>query len=54
MVVADSEEKLCQLVSEFGRVCKRRKLKVNVGKSKVMRCRRRGDDTRVNVGWRGA
>ena len=35
VVVADSEEKLCQLVSEFGRVCKRRKLKVNVGKSKV-------------------
>ena len=33
--VADSEEKLCQLVTEFGRVCERRKLKVNVGKSKV-------------------
>ena len=49
VVVADSEEKLCQLVSEFGRVCKRRKLKVNVGKSKVMRCRRREDDTRLNV-----
>ena len=27
-------------MSEFGRVCKRRKLKVNVGKSKVMRCSR--------------
>ena len=36
-LVADSEEKLCRLVSEFGRVCERRKLKVNVGKSKVMR-----------------
>ena len=36
-LVADSEEKLCILVSEFGRVCKRRKLRVNVGKSKVMR-----------------
>ena len=34
--MADSEEKLCGLVSEFGRVCKRRKLRVNVGKSKVM------------------
>ena len=32
-LVADSEEKLCRLVSEFGRVCKRRKLRVNVGKS---------------------
>ena len=28
--MADSEKKLCRLVSEFGRVC-RRKLKVNVG-----------------------
>ena len=38
-LVADSE-KLCRLVSEFGRVCERRKLRVNVGKSKVMRCSR--------------
>ena len=36
-LVADSEEKLGRLVSEFGRVCERRKLRVNVGKSKVMR-----------------
>ena len=27
-LVADSEEKLCRLVSEFGRVCERRKLRV--------------------------
>ena len=32
----DSDEKLCRLVSEFGRVCERIKLRVNVGKSKVM------------------
>ena len=31
-LVADSEDKLCRLVSEFGRVCERRKLRVNVGK----------------------
>ena len=37
------EEKLCRLVSEFGRVCERRKLRVNVGKSKVMRCSRYGN-----------
>ena len=37
-LVADSEEKLCRLLSEFGRVCERRKLRVNVGKGKVMRC----------------
>ena len=49
VVVADSEEKLCQLVSEFGRVCERRKLKVNVGKSKVMRCTRGGIGNGLNV-----
>ena len=36
-LVTDSEEKLCRLVSEFGRVLERRKLRVKVGKSKVMR-----------------
>ena len=41
--VADSEEKLGKLVSEFGRVCERRKLRVNVGKSNVMRCSRYGN-----------
>ena len=35
-LVADSEEKLCRLVSEFHRVCERRKLRVNVGKSKKL------------------
>ena len=29
-LVADSDEKLCRLVSEFGRVCERIKLRVNV------------------------
>ena len=28
-LVSDSEEKLCRPVSEFGRVCQRRKLRVN-------------------------
>ena len=45
-LVADSEEKLCRLVSEFGRVCERRKLRVNVGKRKVMRCSRYGNGTK--------
>ena len=36
-LVADSDETLCRQVSEFGRVCERKKLRVNVGKSKVMR-----------------
>ena len=47
-LVADSE-KLCRLVSEFGRVCERRKLRVNVGKSKAMRCSRYGDGDRMHV-----
>ena len=42
-LVADSEEKLCRLVSEFGRVCEKRKLRANVGKSKVMGCSRYGN-----------
>ena len=47
--MADSEEKLCRLVSEFGRVCEKRKLRVNVGKSKVMRCSRYGNGDRMYV-----
>ena len=42
-LVAHSEDKFCRLVSEFGRACKRIKLQVNVGKSKVMRCSRYGN-----------
>ena len=42
-LVADTEEKLCRLVCGFCRVCERRKLRVNVGKSKVMRCSRYGN-----------
>ena len=47
--MADSEEKLCRLVSEFGRVCQRRKLRVNVGKSKVMSCSRYGNGGRMHM-----
>ena len=48
-LVADSEEKLCRLVSEFGRVCARRKLRVNVGNSKGMRCSRYGNGDQMHV-----
>ena len=47
--VADSEEKLCILGSEFGRVCERRKLRVKLRKSKVMRCSRDGNGCRMHV-----
>ena len=48
-LVAASQEKLCRLVSEFGRACERRKLRVNVGKSKVMRRSRYGNGDRMHV-----
>ena len=37
------------MVSKFGRVCERRKLRVNVGKSKVMTCSRYGNGGRMHV-----
>ena len=46
-VVADSEEKLWRPVSEFAKVCKRRKLSANVGK--VMRCWRYGNGGGMHV-----
>ena len=52
-LVADSEEKLCRLVSEFGKVCERRKFRVNAGKSKVMRCSRYGNGDRMHVILKG-
>ena len=51
--MADSEEKLGRLVSEFGRVCERRKLRVNVGMSKVMRCSGYGNGDRMHVTLNG-
>ena len=36
-------------MSEFGRVCKRRQLRVNVGKSKVKRCSRYGNGDQMHV-----
>ena len=48
-IVADSEQKLCRLASEFGRVCERGKLRVSVGMSKVMRCSRYGNGGRIHV-----
>ena len=48
-LAADSEMKLCSLVCEFGRVCERRTLRVNVGKSKVMRSLWYGNGGRMHV-----
>ena len=51
--MAESEEKLCRLVSEFGTACERRKLRVNVGKSKVMSSSRYGNRDRMHVILKG-
>ena len=48
-LVADSEGTLQQLVTEFDRVCKRRKLKINVDKSKVLRCSREDPVPRLQI-----
>ena len=47
--MADSEEKLCRFVREFGRVCKKLKLRVNVGKNKVIKCSRYGNWDRMHA-----
>ena len=49
VLMADSEEKLQRVVKEFGRVCKRRKLKINVSKSKVMVCNRGAQGRNLDV-----
>ena len=40
VLIGNSRENLKQLLDEFYIVCKRRKLKVNVGKNKVVVCGR--------------
>ena len=47
--LVDDSEKLCKLVSEFGRVCKKKKVGVNVGKSKVMGCSRYNNGDQMHV-----
>ena len=49
VLVADSKKKLERLVEEFGRVCRRRKLKVNLAKSKVMQSARDGIVGEMNI-----
>ena len=44
--MADSGEKLYQLVKEIGQVCRRSNLRVNENKSKIMKCTR-GNDSRM-------
>ena len=48
-LVADSQGQLSRLVSEFGRVCETRKLRVNVGKTKFITCSSYGNGGRMHV-----
>ena len=48
-LVADSEKKLYQLVEEFDCVCRRKNLRVNRNKSKVIKCTRGVSGRRMNV-----
>ena len=52
VLVGDSE-KLKRLVQEFGSVCRRWKLTVNEGKSRVMRIGKNGEENEVNVSLYG-
>ncbi len=45
VLLAESEGMLQRIIDEFDRVCKRRKLKVNAGKSKVMVLKRVREQT---------
>ena len=54
VLVGDSEEKLQRLVSEFANVCWRRKLTVNVGKSKTMRINGNENEREIDISMNGA
>ncbi len=50
VLLAESEGMLQRIVDELDRVCRRRKLKVNAGKSKVMVFERTRKQT-INFAW---
>ena len=52
-LMAESAEQLQCLVTEFGRVCKRRKLRINVNKRKVMCIERNEKPTPLNITLNG-
>ncbi len=45
VMLAESEGMLQRIVDEFDRICKRKKLKVNAGKSKVIVFEKAGEQT---------
>ena len=53
VLLGDDEKKLQRLVNVFGRVCKKRKLTVNVEKSKVMKASKNGDQNKLKINLSG-
>jgi len=53
LLLGDDEKKLQRLVNEFGRVCKMRKLTVNVEKSKEMKVSKNGEQNEINISLNG-
>merc|ERR1711905_33132 len=49
VLVGDTEQKLQNLAKEFGSVCKRRNLVVNVGNCRVMRIGKSQNENEMNV-----
>ena len=52
-LVTDSEQTFFRLGTEFGKFCERRKLRVNVGKSEILRCSRYVNGGRMYVRLNG-
>ena len=53
VLLDDDEKALQRLVNDFGRVCRKRKLTVNVEKSKVMKVSKNGDQNELNISLDG-
>ena len=53
VLIGESKEELQRLLNEFDNVCERRKLKVNVGKSKVMVCGKNEREESLSLSLKG-
>ena len=53
VLLDDDEKALQRLVNDFGRVCRKRKLTVNVEKSKVMKVSKTRDQNELNISLDG-
>ena len=53
VLLGDSKENIHRLLNELDKVCERRKLKVNVSKSKVMVCGKSQRGEQLNLSLKG-